>query len=270
MAIDPLIEYLEKTFTEAYRKEIDQEENVWRTLPFFAATLALEINAVGPINVWLTKTHGTERYLALAILAIAGVATVASLFCIFMAVKKVTFVYVSSEPTFLNYANELRKYLTANNTSNRPADAITEETITTLKAYMIDQLAGATNNNRLITQRRALWRTRAGLQVIVSVLTMLVLIAVSVVGSEYGQPQSAQATASGTGHLAYGAANLGPRSQYGGSATGYDLGREGMADGQNDLGSSLDSLEGPKWLMTNEPPRQTLDRNQRARTARRK
>jgi hypothetical protein len=41
MASDTLLDHLEKIFGDAYRKEVDQEENVWRSLPFFAATLAL-------------------------------------------------------------------------------------------------------------------------------------------------------------------------------------------------------------------------------------
>jgi len=40
------LDHLEKTFSELYRKEIDQEENVWRTLPFFAATIALQFGMI--------------------------------------------------------------------------------------------------------------------------------------------------------------------------------------------------------------------------------
>nr|WP_294552513.1 hypothetical protein [uncultured Rhodopila sp.] len=42
----PALTHIEKTLAEAYRKEIDQEENVWRSLPFFAATLALQLAAI--------------------------------------------------------------------------------------------------------------------------------------------------------------------------------------------------------------------------------
>ena len=38
--------HIERTLADAYRKEIEQEENVWRSLPFFAATLALELAAL--------------------------------------------------------------------------------------------------------------------------------------------------------------------------------------------------------------------------------
>jgi hypothetical protein len=40
------LDHIEKTLADAYRKEIDQEENVWRSLPFFAATLALQLAAM--------------------------------------------------------------------------------------------------------------------------------------------------------------------------------------------------------------------------------
>lgn len=45
LATPPSLDYIEKTFADGYRKEIDQEENARRSLPFFAATLALRIAA---------------------------------------------------------------------------------------------------------------------------------------------------------------------------------------------------------------------------------
>jgi hypothetical protein len=59
MASNPLSDYLEKTFADAYRKEIDQEENIWRSLPFFAATLALQLTAVAQIRDWVNAATGT-------------------------------------------------------------------------------------------------------------------------------------------------------------------------------------------------------------------
>jgi hypothetical protein len=38
-----ILDHVEKTVADKYRKEIDQEENVWRTLPFFVAALSLEV-----------------------------------------------------------------------------------------------------------------------------------------------------------------------------------------------------------------------------------
>jgi hypothetical protein len=42
----PALAHIEKTLADSYRREIDQEENIWRSLPFFAATLALQMAAL--------------------------------------------------------------------------------------------------------------------------------------------------------------------------------------------------------------------------------
>ena len=58
MTTDPEIDYLETLFGEAYRKEIDQEENVWRSLPFFTATLALQLAGLAQIRDWVGGAAG--------------------------------------------------------------------------------------------------------------------------------------------------------------------------------------------------------------------
>src|SRR5208283_4883659 len=42
----PALAYSEKTVADSYRTKIDREENVWRSLPYFAATLALQLAAL--------------------------------------------------------------------------------------------------------------------------------------------------------------------------------------------------------------------------------
>ena len=68
MTTDPEIDYLETLFGEAYRKEIDQEENVWRSLPFFAATLALQLAGFAQIRDWVGGAAGWTFWLSLALL----------------------------------------------------------------------------------------------------------------------------------------------------------------------------------------------------------
>ncbi len=45
MSDDALI-HIERLLADTYRREIEQEENIWRSLPFFAATLALQLAAL--------------------------------------------------------------------------------------------------------------------------------------------------------------------------------------------------------------------------------
>jgi hypothetical protein len=63
----PALGHIERTLAEAYRKEIDQEENVWRSLPFFAATLALELAALFQLSTRFPPL-GTWAGLASAVL----------------------------------------------------------------------------------------------------------------------------------------------------------------------------------------------------------
>ncbi len=79
MTIDPELDYLEKLFGDAYRKEIDQEENVWRSLPFFAATLALQLAGLAQIRDWVGDARGWLFWVALALLLSAALATLAAL-----------------------------------------------------------------------------------------------------------------------------------------------------------------------------------------------
>ncbi len=83
---DPLLDHLEKTFAEAYRKEIDQEENVWRSLPFFAATLALQLASIGQVREWLRDLDGLLFVLAAALLGLAALATFAAILFLALSV----------------------------------------------------------------------------------------------------------------------------------------------------------------------------------------
>ncbi|HUN40190.1 MAG TPA: hypothetical protein VMU81_07870 [Acetobacteraceae bacterium] len=40
------LDHIEKTPADSYRREIEQEQNLWRSLPFFAATLVSELAAM--------------------------------------------------------------------------------------------------------------------------------------------------------------------------------------------------------------------------------
>jgi uncharacterized membrane protein YjjP (DUF1212 family) len=68
----PALSHIEKTLADSYRKEIDQEENVWRSLPFFAATIALELTALFQLLNRLPVT-GTRALISHILLILTGV-----------------------------------------------------------------------------------------------------------------------------------------------------------------------------------------------------
>src|ERR1700759_5885589 len=100
MPADPLLDHLEKTFADAYRKEIDQEENVWRSLPFFAATLALQLTALAQVRGWVFEVSGFLLTMATGLLALAGIATLAAILLLALSVWPADFQYVGREPAF--------------------------------------------------------------------------------------------------------------------------------------------------------------------------
>ncbi len=202
MPSDPLLDHLEKTFADAYRKEIDQEENVWRSLPFFAATLALQLAALGQLREWLVGLEGLTLLVASVLLGVAGVATLAAIVFLAFSVWPAEFQYVAREPAFRDYAEQVR----ARAAEASEAGAATDAALRTVKAALAEQYATATDNNRVINQGRARWRTRAGLATLGSVLVVLVLVGLGVVTNIYGHarqeapgvvPQPPRATAPG-------------------------------------------------------------------------
>ena len=58
-----VLAHIEQTLAESYRKEIDQEENLWRSLPFFAAILStlLLVGSTFVRYVILHAIEGTAR-----------------------------------------------------------------------------------------------------------------------------------------------------------------------------------------------------------------
>lgn len=168
------LDHIEKTLGDAYRKEIDQEENVWRSLPFFAATLALQLAAMFQIVDRLPST-GTGAWLdAVGCIGIAALATLIALGFLSASIFMARFRYVAPEPELLDYAEGLdsdERQMVADGRED-PVDAVA-----TLKRTLARQYAVATHHNRQINQRRALWRSIAGLATLVSVLATLFLVA---------------------------------------------------------------------------------------------
>lgn len=192
MTIDPLLDHLEKTFADAYRKEIDQEENIWRSLPFFAATLALQLTAMAQIRDWVSATTGQMFLVATGLLGAAAVMTMAALFFLALSVWPADFRRVAREPAFRDYAEKVRAAIEQSGPPERGHEEIAEEALVTVKAALAEQYSLAVDNNRIVNEGRARWRTRAGLATLGSVFTVLVLVALVVVTNLHGDGKERQ------------------------------------------------------------------------------
>jgi len=73
------LDHVEKTLADAYRKEIEQEENVWRSLPFFAGTLALQLAAMFQAIDRLPQMGSAAWWDSLGWIGIASISTLTAL-----------------------------------------------------------------------------------------------------------------------------------------------------------------------------------------------
>ncbi len=194
MPADPILDHLEKSFADSYRKEIDQEENVWRSLPFFAATLALQLTAVAQMRDWVLSATGPVSVAAAAILGFAAVATLLALVFLAASIWPAEFRYVTAEPEVMDYAERVRDEALAH--AGATPDQAAAAALAAVRASMMRQYAGAVANNRAINRRRAGRRTQAGVAILVSVLLVLGLLALSVVTTSPVKPVAPGGTAS--------------------------------------------------------------------------
>ena len=185
--------YIEKTLADSYRKEIDQEENVWRSLPFFAATLALQLAALFQMIDKLPDPTSIAGKFSVGFLALAGALTLVSLWFLAASIYPQKFDYVAREPALLTYAQDLIRdeQDQANQNQLDPFSALV-----TLKTELARQYAKGADHNRQINKKRERRRSIAGLAALGSVLTTVFLV-----GTTYAHYLSTHAEKD-TGHAA--------------------------------------------------------------------
>jgi hypothetical protein len=168
--------YIEKTIADSYRKELDQEENVWRSLPFFAATLALQLAALFQMIDKLPALTTVAGKLSIVILAIAGSLTLLSLGFLAFSIYPQRFNYIASEPALLAYARDLMRdgHKADKNGLSDPFSPLV-----TLKTELARQDAEGADHNRQINKRRERLRSIAGLAALGSVAMTVFLVATS-------------------------------------------------------------------------------------------
>jgi hypothetical protein len=171
----PALAHIEKTLADSYRKEIDQEENVWRTLPFFTATLTLQLAALYQLAERMPSPLTYVGATTLVLLSVTVILIFLALRNLISAVTPRDFRYVASEPDLLGYANQLIAY------EAMPVEEREEafNALIALKQELATQYAAAAHNNRQINKDRELKRSEAGKLMLWSmILTVVLVIAV--------------------------------------------------------------------------------------------
>jgi hypothetical protein len=168
------LDHVEKTLSDAYRKEIEQEENVWRSLPFFAGTLALQLAAMFQVIDRLPQRGSAGWWDSLGWIGIASIATLTALVFLAASIWIADFRYIMPEVDLLDYAEDL------NDSERRMIDEGHEpptDALSVFKEAIAREYANATTHNRLVNRSRALCRLVAGLATLASVFATLALVA---------------------------------------------------------------------------------------------
>jgi hypothetical protein len=165
----PAWEQLERLLSGLYLKELEQEENIWRSLPFFSAALALEVVALNQIIPVAASLAGVWRWLIGAACAGQAVLLLGVLLFLYRSIRRQSFSYISS-------GADLVAYLRALEAAGARGDAAER-----LRQTLVEQLATAADANRISNQGRAGERARAGILLLASLVTTFFIVGATIV-----------------------------------------------------------------------------------------
>ena len=148
----PALDHIEKALADSYCKEIDQEENIWRSLPFFAATLALQLAALFQVIERLPPDQ-TWAFIPSRLLAATSFGcSPGALGLLTASIWKARFRYVARDDDLLGYALGLIEDERAPDQAQ--AQAVPVSAVHILKEDLARQYDTATDHNRAINKRR--------------------------------------------------------------------------------------------------------------------
>ena len=143
MSVD---EYLDGVFKDAFRRELEVDENVARTLPFFAATLALAATLYGYAFSRLPPPAWTASALTLGVLLTLGaVCLIGVLWNLFQAVRMREYRIPPRETELAAWVGELRAFYEREGESQEVAEA---RALARLRERMIIEYAESAEHNR--------------------------------------------------------------------------------------------------------------------------
>ncbi|HSK40525.1 MAG TPA: hypothetical protein VK943_12230 [Arenibaculum sp.] len=160
-------EYLEKLVADGFGRELDQEEGIARSLPFFATSIGVLVAFIGlaqptlePFSwaVWPVIVYGL----------LAGVVASLAALLVFLSlvVRHETFKYPMDEKALIDYAAELTAYYEAAADPGGQQDVIDVEAVEKavvddMRNAMTEQLAAAGAVSRANNAKRLRARSRA-------------------------------------------------------------------------------------------------------------
>ena len=152
-------EYLEKIVAESYKREIDQEENVVRSLPFVAVTLAVLSTIMIVLKSYIPEySLNIYPFIVWLMLIAFGMLIMMVIYFLHDAVRHRSFQYVAPADQLYTYATQLRLYY---GTLGKTPEEIEQGIIEDARILMIEQYAIGATYNQQINIDRSRARARA-------------------------------------------------------------------------------------------------------------
>ncbi len=152
-------EYLERLFADAYKRELEQEENVVRSLPIIAAIASVTLLVLREFGDGVPRFDWTLLAFVLHGLIVAiGGAFLYVLFFLFVALRPRQYRHPDDEIDIRSVAEATFEYYQTESKSAEEAEAIALHAI---RQQMIEQFAAAATNNREQNMRRQRARSKA-------------------------------------------------------------------------------------------------------------
>ncbi len=162
------------TYADFYRQEIGAEEDVHRTLPFFGTALGLVIGAIaygaGRLPPWQQAASKWPFLLPAGLLVLSLCEAGAVLFWLGRAIARRNYRRIGPESAFRERLTQLHAYYEARGLDHAEIDTRTSED---LRQLLLESYEMVTPANRLLNQRRYMFRALASSHLVRSLLWAL-------------------------------------------------------------------------------------------------
>lgn len=174
-------EYLAALFNDSYKRELDADEAIWRSLPLFAAMLGLAVAILPSVYRSAQAVQGSSARILLAILlAMSMLSFLVGARWFWAVIRPRDYRYPPADAEIHNYAESLAAFYAAEN--DPPEPGLRDERVRNeVRGFLLDQVAQATTQNRHHNVARAKARTQVLLFVtlgfLVAFLCQIVILA---------------------------------------------------------------------------------------------
>jgi hypothetical protein len=167
-------EYLEKIAAERYAREVDQDENIFRNLPFAAAALAIIFAFMaavrGEIPTQLNDMFAIMTW-TLLVLFWGSIATALGFLWAAISARPLSLLFLSPVSELRGYIDNLRRYYGGLRTLTEIQ--IEQQVVKDLRTFMIEQYELGAADIQRVNVARLQARNRAFLSLIVALLIAL-------------------------------------------------------------------------------------------------